>query len=189
MDIFQLASYGASGNTNTSGVSNNQTPARAQSTSGSGLDMTDFLKLLAAQFSNQDITNPTSNTEYISELAQFASIQAMNTLTNYADSQYAASLVGKKVVVAKYDSTGKMVKDTGVVSYVDFTSADGSTLVVNGTAYGLSNVMQVLSDSTADPNPTDPKPVDPTPTDPGSETPKTGNDETKTDSTQEVGGQ
>lgn len=179
MDIFQLASYGASGNTNISGVSGNQTSQRSQSTSGSGLDMTDFLKLLAAQFSNQDITNPTSNTEYISELAQFASIQAMNTLTSYADSQYAASLVGKKVVVAKYDNTGKMVKDTGVVDYVDFSSADGSTLVVNGHPYGLSNVMQVLSDSTVDPNPTDP----------GSETPKTGDDETKTDSSQKVGGQ
>lgn len=179
MDLLQLASYGAPGSANTRGVGSAQAPVSSRSSAANGLDMNDFLKLLAAQFTNQDITNPTSNTEYISELAQFASIQAMNTLTTYADSQYAASLVGKKVVVAKYDDTGKFVQETGVVDYVDFSSADGSTLVVNGHAYGLSNVMQVLSGSAPEP----------TPPDTGSEVPKTGDDETKQDPSQQVDGQ
>ena len=112
--------------------------------------MTDFLQLLAAQFENQDITNPTDNTEYISELAQFASNQSMNTLTTYADNQYASSLVGKTVVVKSTDSaTGKASYITGPVRYADFSSSDGSSIVVGSKAYDLSSVMQVLSDSEA----------------------------------------
>ena len=123
--------------------------AAASDASSGGLSMTDFLKLLAAQFKNQDIMNPTDNTEYISELAQFSSIQAMNTLTSYADRQYAASLVGKTVRVSKTDTEGKRVFDIGKVGYVDFSSMDGtSAIVVNGQAYDLSSVIQVLDDAT-----------------------------------------
>jgi flagellar basal-body rod modification protein FlgD len=112
--------------------------------------MTDFFKLLAAQFANQDIMNPTDNTEYISELAQFASIQAMDTLTAYSDHQYAASLVGKTVQVRSVGSAGQTVYKTGVVSYADFSSSDGSSaIVVDDHAYGLGDVVQVLSDASA----------------------------------------
>jgi flagellar basal-body rod modification protein FlgD len=122
----------------------------SSSTSSNGLDMTDFFKLLAAQFANQDIMNPTDNTEYISELAQFASIQAMDTLTAYSDHQYAASLVGKTVQVRSVGSAGQTVYKTGVVSYADFSSSDGSSaIVVDDHAYGLGDVVQVLNDASA----------------------------------------
>lgn len=153
MDFSGISAYSVPGTRTYAADTGTQ---NSSSTAGNGLDMTDFLQLLAAQFTNQDIMNPTDNTEYISELAQFASIQAMNTLTAYADSQYAASLVGKTVVVAGHDQAGNLVQETGVVGYVDFTSSQGSTLVVNGHAYGLSNVMQVLSDSAAGGSGTDP---------------------------------
>lgn len=119
------------------------------STSGS-LDMTDFLKLLAAQFQNQDVMNPTDNTEYISELAQFSSIQAMNNLTTYANRQYASSLIGKTVLVSAVDSSGKRSVETGKVSCVDFSSSDGTcAILVNNHAYDLSSVVQVQSDAAA----------------------------------------
>lgn len=114
---------------------------------GNQLDMNSFLQLLAAQFENQDPTNPTSNTEYISELAQFSSLQAMNTLTQYADEQYAASLVGKTVEVAKSDDKGNLVTKTGVVTSVNFSSSDGSKIVLDSddnNPYTLSEIMQVI---------------------------------------------
>lgn len=122
----------------------------SSSTSSNGLDMTDFFKLLAAQFANQDIMNPTDNTEYISELAQFASIQAMDTLTAYSDHQYAASLVGKTVQVRSVDSAGQTVYKTGVVSFADFSSSDGSSaIVVDNSVYTLGDVVRVLNDASA----------------------------------------
>lgn len=126
---------------------------------GSTLDMTSFLQLLAAQFQNQDPTNPTDNTEYISELAQFSSLQAMNTLTQYADEQYAASLVGKTVEVAQRDTNGQLVKKTGVVTSANFASSSGSTIFLdndNNTSYSIGNVMQVLASNSQTTTPTDP---------------------------------
>ena len=116
--------------------------------SKSGMDMTTFMQLLAAQFENQDIMNPTDNTQFISELAQFTSLQAMNTLTQYSDAQYAASLVGKTVKVYSYDNGGNKVEKQGVVQSADFTGANGAKIAVGGTSYDLSAIEQVINPTT-----------------------------------------
>lgn len=168
MALPGISSYGAAPNTNAAGGTNSANTPTRSSTASADLGMTDFLQLLAAQFTNQDIMNPTDNTDYITELAQFASIQAMNTLTAYADAQYASTLVGKTVEVERADATGKTVIDTGVVNYVDFTSGS-STLMVNGQAYDLSSVRRVVNgtgDSVTDPGDSGDDPGD-SDTDPG----------------------
>lgn len=114
--------------------------------SSSGLDMTDFLTLMSAQFQNQDISNPTSNTEFITELAQFSAIQAMSSLAQASDKQYAASLVGKTVMVQSEDSTGTTKMDQGVVECASFSSS-GNTVVVNGKAYDVDDVTEVVDAS------------------------------------------
>lgn len=152
---FSLAkSYDAtSGTTGSSrGTDNSGAPKVA---TGGTMDMNTFLQLLAAQFQNQDVTNPTDNTEFISELAQFSSLQAMNTVAQYQDSQYGASLVGKTVLVAKYNDKGQLVKDTGVVQSVSFSSSDGSSISVNGNDYALGSVMQVINPDSGATPPTD----------------------------------
>jgi flagellar basal-body rod modification protein FlgD len=67
----------------------------------------DFLKLLMAQMSNQDPLNPTDDTAFIAQLAQFSSVEQLQSanqnLTNLLVAQAAgnqtaaASLVGKDV--------------------------------------------------------------------------------------------
>lgn len=116
--------------------------------SQNGMDMTTFMQLLAAQFENQDIMNPTDNTQFISELAQFTSLQAMNTLTQYSDAQYAASLVGKTVKVYSYDNGGNKVEKQGVVQSADFTGSNGATISVDGASYDLSAIEQVINPTT-----------------------------------------
>ena len=142
MDSLGISAYGTSGASSSqeTAASGERPPAES---SGSTLGMDEFLRLLAAQFQNQDIMNPTDNTEFISELAQFSSLQAMSTLAGYADRQYAASLVGKTVVVGQYDRTGTYAEHQGVVQSAYF-SADGSTVVVDGTAYKVASVIQVV---------------------------------------------
>jgi flagellar basal-body rod modification protein FlgD len=92
MDNLGVTGYGVLGQTYASAT--NSASSAAQS-SDATLGMNDFLMLLAAQFQNQDVMNPTDNTEFISELAQFSALQAMSELTQYSQRQYASSLVGK----------------------------------------------------------------------------------------------
>lgn len=150
MDNLGISAYGTLNRTlgSTTAATASSSNSESASTSGSSLDMNDFLKLLAAQFENQDIMNPTDNTEFISEMAQFSSLQAMNELTEYEDCQYAASLVGKTVVVGQYDKTGTYKESKGVVQSASFSSS-GSSVVVGGTAYSLGAVVQVVQPDTS----------------------------------------
>ncbi|WMJ24245.1 flagellar hook capping FlgD N-terminal domain-containing protein [Paludicola sp. MB14-C6] len=110
---------------------------------GTSLDMQDFLNLLSAQLTNQDVMNPSTDTQFIAQMAQFTSLQAMQTLTEISYAQYGAAMVGKNVIVATYDKKGNMEKDTGVVSNVKFMNGAVS-ITVNGKDYDMSSVMEVL---------------------------------------------
>lgn len=116
------------------------------SKSASQVDTEQFLQLLAAQLSNQDVMNPMQDTDFIAQMAQFTSLQALENLNQYSAYQYGTALIGKKVNVAKYDDTGKYVEDTGVVSNCNFSNGE-TTVIVNGVPYDLSSVMEVLTDS------------------------------------------
>ncbi|MDE8719194.1 flagellar hook capping FlgD N-terminal domain-containing protein, partial [[Eubacterium] siraeum] len=48
-----------------------------------------------AEMSNQDPLEPTSNTEFVSQMAQFTAFQAQQDNLKYSMSNYAAGLVGK----------------------------------------------------------------------------------------------
>ena len=48
---------------------------RSSSMKEQTLGLQDFLKLMVAQLQNQDMMNPTSDTEFIAQLAQFSSLQ------------------------------------------------------------------------------------------------------------------
>lgn len=148
MDTLGISGYGTLGRTYAAAADSVETAKPETSSSGATLGMDDFLQLLAAQFQNQDVTNPTDNTEFIAELAQFSSLSAMNELAEYADRQYASSLVGKTVVIGAYDGNGKYGEKQGTVRSAYF-SAKGSTVNVDGTVYDLSSVIQVAGPETS----------------------------------------
>lgn len=112
----------------------------------SSLGMDDFLKLLAAQLANQDMMNPSTDTEFIAQMAQFSSLQSMDALAKMTSFNQSTALVGKKVVVATYDKTGKLVTDEGIVEKVNLFGNE-PTIVVNGKEYAYSNVMEIRDPS------------------------------------------
>lgn len=151
MDNLGITNYGNLGRTYAPPLESSSNNTKTRTPKGSALDMNDFLSLLAAQFENQDVMNPTDNTEFISELAQFSSLQAMSQLSQNSERQYASSLVGKNVEVGTYDKNGKYVLKTGVVESTAFGS-DGCGILLDkdNTAYMLSDVVMVIKDATSD---------------------------------------
>lgn len=110
------------------------------------LTQTDFLSLMVAQLKNQDFTNPTDNTEFIAQMAQFSSLQAMTETTYYSTATYASSLVGKTVTIAATDASGNLATTTDVVSSIKF-NGKAIEVIVGGKTYSLSNVMEVKATS------------------------------------------
>lgn len=90
---------------------------------GSDLNKNSFLKILAAELSNQDPTANVDSTQYISQMAQFTSMEQMANLNTTMSGFANQSLVGKGVTVNILDSEGNPY--TGVVNAV--TTQNGST--------------------------------------------------------------
>lgn len=114
----------------------------------SHLDVSDFMNLMITQMTNQDFLNPTDNTEYMSQLAQFSSMQEMQKLAEYSKTNYAASLLGQTVTVAKNEIGGDVTKNTGVVSSVSLVNNE-FTVKVNGQTYSLDQIMQIHNGESA----------------------------------------
>lgn len=113
------------------------------------LGMQDFLNLLVVQMTNQDALNPMDNTEFISQMAQFSSLQAMSDMSTMTMQNLATSLIGKNVVVAEYDNFGKLIINEGIVQKV--TIYGGKTkLFINDEEYDYSNVMEIKQPEAAE---------------------------------------
>jgi len=127
-------------------VSNSATSSGGTSAISQELDRNAFLQLLVTQLQHQDPLNPTDNTEFIAQLAQFSSLeqmQQMNTgLTNQqlmtATSQ-ALSLVGREV---SYTVDGSADPVRGKVESVRFSDGQPK-LVVGDVEVDPANVVQV----------------------------------------------
>lgn len=105
-----------------------------------GLDS--FLKLMVTQLTNQDFMNPVDDTQFISQMAQFSTLQAMSEMSSNMKNNYVLSLVGQEVTCAKFNVSGNLVKETGVVERV--TMADNEfALYVNGEKFTLSQIMEL----------------------------------------------
>ena len=128
------------GNSNIIGNDGNR---MGRKTGGMNLDMSDFMMLLAAQLSNQDMLNPVSDTDFIAQMAQFSALEGINTLQQYTLSSYAVSYVGKHVIIyAQDDLTKRYDTVYGQVERITFMGGE-PRVVVNGKEYALHTVMEV----------------------------------------------
>lgn len=110
--------------------------------SSSELGIDDFFTLMIAELKNQDFTDPVDSSQYVAQLAQFATMQQMQNLAYYSKTNYVMGLVGKDVTVASLSLGGKVNSQTGTVEKITL-SGDDYEIYVNGTAYSLSQIMSV----------------------------------------------
>lgn len=115
----------------------------------------DFLKLLVAQLSAQDPLNPTSETEFTGQLAQFSALEqtkAMGSeIVNLREQQeflQANNLIGRTVVLQTEDGTEVTGAVTGLMMV-----AGKPQIVVNGEMHALSEVLAVAQEPTTSPTP------------------------------------
>lgn len=119
---------------------------RENKTSNSSLDKDAFLQLLVAQMKYQDPLEPTSNTEYISQLATFSELEEMQNLTSGMTLQRASSLVGQYVFMKVTDSSGNTTFPEGFVDYVVYEN-NKAYLSIDETLYSIDD-LDTVADST-----------------------------------------
>lgn len=109
------------------------TMSDASNSSNSAMQMEDFLQLLTSQISNQDPLEPMKDTEFISQMANIASLEQMQQFTKgfetFADSHkdmVAQAYLGKMVNISE---DGQDV--TGLVDSVE-KDDDGQVFVIVG---------------------------------------------------------
>ena len=114
-------------------------------TANSSLDKDAFLQLLVAQMKYQDPLEPTSNTEYISQLATFSELEEMQNMTSGMTLQRASSLVGQYVFMKVTDGSGNTNYAEGMVDYVVFEN-NKAYLSINETLYSIDD-LDTIADS------------------------------------------
>lgn len=114
-------------------------------TAQQSLGKDDFLKLLITQLSNQDPTSPMDNTQFISQMAQFSSLeQITNMNAEFAKmnsmlvSSNGVNTIGKTVDINVGDAN-----TSGEVEAVTF--GENPQVKVNGMYYDMAQIAAVYS--------------------------------------------
>lgn len=114
--------------------------------SQSGMDKDAFLQLLVAQMKYQDPLEPTSNTEYIAQYAQFSQVEQMQNMAASMDLQRAGQLVGQEVYIKTVDSKGEPQYVHGKVDYVVYQNGK-AYLAINEALYSIDDLDTVVDKS------------------------------------------
>lgn len=109
----------------------------------SSMDKDSFLQLLVAQMKYQDPLEPTSNTEYIAQYAQFSQVESLQNMSQNMDLQRASSLVGQMVYVKTTDSSGITDYVYGKVDYVTY-QGNKPYLYINEKSYPLEDLETIV---------------------------------------------
>ena len=128
----------------------NPAPAEIRTTGSKNLGVDDFLKLIPVQLSNQDPLKPMEDTQFISQMASFTSLEQMqklaqdfSTFTAQQKQTSAQDYLGRTVTVTDGKTTA-----TGAVTKVSFQ--DGAALLsINGQDYDVASVLSISTGAAA----------------------------------------
>jgi flagellar basal-body rod modification protein FlgD len=133
-------------NNSTVDVSTSGTTSRGTkivTSSGGNMDKNSFLKILSAEMANLDPESSTDSSAYVTQMAQFSSIEQMSNLNTTLTKSSYEQLVGKGVELTDKDSSGN--RYTGVVKSVT-TDSSGTSLNVSVSENGTTTNKVVTVD-------------------------------------------
>jgi flagellar basal-body rod modification protein FlgD len=141
---------------NTTATTNTTGTQGVQSSSTQALGKDDFLKLLITQLQNQDPLSPMDNSQFLSQMAQFSSLEQMQNLNQSFDQSMvlsqtlnntsAAGLIGRHV---RASGNGVTLGTTGSVELGYFLPADAATVNVTVLDAQGRQVRTLVADGTA----------------------------------------
>jgi flagellar basal-body rod modification protein FlgD len=119
--------------------------AVSQAASLTGSNLQDFLRIVATQLQYQDPLAPSSNEQFVAQLAQFASLEQARAMSSNME-----SLLGVQTAAQAMDLLGRAVDvqtaagaASGKVIELDFSSSEPlltvSFVAKNGTATGATS--------------------------------------------------
>ncbi len=141
-----MSTTGINGSSTLSTTGTTLAPSNSTGTgAASSMGESDFLKLMMDQLQAQDPLNPSDPTQFLSELAQFTSLEQQTNIanttaaSNTAQSNASAlSLLGH--TVSYTDSTG--IAQSGTVSKVDFGTSGPSLTIGGVSGISLSSITE-----------------------------------------------
>ncbi len=119
--------------------------ASEDSQSSATMQMDDFLQLLTSQISNQDPLEPMKDTEFISQMANIASLEQMQQFSKGFE-MFASS--HKDMVAQAYLGRAVEIKSgseelSGIVSAVERSEDGKISVLVNNKAYDPNEIVKV----------------------------------------------
>jgi flagellar basal-body rod modification protein FlgD len=149
MTTTSLGPIGTIGST-TSTSSTGATTGTSSTTGSNAIDQDMFLKLLVAQLKNQDPSSPTDPSQFLSQTAQFSTVEKLTSLADLTQKVYdasrqqsAASMIGRSVTYTDVSGATR----TGMVTGVS-VGASTPNLTIGGLQISLDNVSAVATSST-----------------------------------------
>ena len=106
------------------------------------LSVNDFFEMMINQLTNQDFMNPVDDTQYLAQMAQFATMQEMMDLCQYSKQNYVMGMLGREVTVQKHEIGGDTTTVTGKVEKITVEN-DEYKIYVNGTPYDYNKVTAI----------------------------------------------
>lgn len=153
----------------TTGISNDyflastKGPKISKTGDNSSLGKDAFLNILITQLQNQDPTQPMDDKEFISQMAQFSSLEQMQNMTTAMQNLLAsqnetqlmsyATFVGKEVkwleVTEEVDEEGKNIvnEGTGVINELKFKNGEAVFILADGKEISPGHISSILNDA------------------------------------------
>ncbi len=121
--------------------------SKTEKANGSNLGYDQFLQLLCAEMQNQDPLEPTSNTDYVAQLATFSQLEASLSQTETLEKEMGHNLVGKQVILkVTSETTGSTTYVDGKVDYIMYQNGE-IMLSVNDQLYSI-DTLDTVADET-----------------------------------------
>lgn len=145
----------SSSNIGVNGPGSGSSAQSASSSVSSALSKDDFLKLLVAQLSNQDPTTPMDTGQFVSQMAQFTSLEQTQNMgsaidklvTSQTDLSARATMIGKEITWTQTntDASGNNVSSlvSGIVNAVTVKDGAISYLTDKGDTVDPSMVTKI----------------------------------------------
>ena len=127
----------------TTSTSAQATSASAAPVKSTTVDYNGFLQLLIAQLKNQDPTQPTDSTQFVSQLASFSAVEQQVQTNSKLDSLLTGSKLAQADSVIGRTLTSADGTVSGVVASVTLTSGGSTATLAGGATVALTDGVKI----------------------------------------------